>query len=250
MCKKSVEDMVEQINYLEVEGEKISISLKSGDFYQYVMNEPLKEKYSEILGILALMDRDKVKGILDDIKDVLDALDRGELCKLDLREHIDRLKKAVSNLEDEQDFSRAEIGEIWTKIHELEKEGRDKEIFLEEEVEEDKGLFAGGPLFTIENFSLHEVNLFQTLMVLSYSINKVLFKDSIFYSESEKLVGDIRALTSILTGLIRNIFPRVLDNRESHCYMCGHCCSRFIVEVEPSDIKRLAEHFEMTEKRF
>jgi len=248
ICKKDTYDMIEEISYLEAEDDKISVEFRSGEFYQYKITETLGEKYKEILNILSEIDKDKLRGILEDIKDLLDALEKGELCNLDLKKHIDRLKKALKTIENEkgQGFSREEMETIRERLYELEKQGADKEI---EEFSDEPGK-TEGYLLSIENFSLKEVILHETFMTLFYRVSEKDYNFNLPFSEDEGILSGSRSFARVLTGLIREIFPRSLDNKISPCYMCGHCCSRFVVEIEPSDMRRLAEEFKITEEEF
>ena len=242
LCKKEIYDMIEEISCLEVTGEKIFVKLRSKENYQYHINDKFKEKYSEVIKVLSSIDTDN---ILNKLKFLLDDLEEGKISRLELREHKNDLKKFVNELQEEENFPGEEIEEIWDRISNLEKEGRDKEITPGDSSPQEEFY-----LLSIENFSLKRVIFYEMDMNLSYRVGEEEYDYFMKYSEDSNILSSARACAITITHIIRKNFPRSLDNLLSLCYMCGYCCNAFQVEIEPSDIRRLAEEFKKTEEDF
>lgn len=244
ICDKKAEELIELISYIEIEEEKISVSVKNGLFYYYPLTEKLKKIYSEILAVVSGIDKDKLKWILDNLTGILDDLEKGEASMLEFRDYLERVKTLINDIKNDEKLYNPEIDEISTRVIELEKEGRDRDP-KEEYIETSE---AG--LLKIQNFLLKEIIFYDFSLGLSYTINNTPYNYYIKYGENDNLLKEVRAFSTILTKVIREVFPLALEIPRNQCYTCGHCCSRFVVEIAPSDILRLAKEFNMTEKKF
>ena len=250
LCYKKQEDLIEQISYLDIEDDKISLKFHSGEFYNHLPVEEIKEEYLNILNILSELKQDeanKTKTILGKVRDILNEVKTGEYPLENFKKNINKLREILSTISDQRVIYTREIDELWTIISKLEMDdinniSQDDITVSKENTPEN--------LFSIDKFYLKEIMFCPLTMTLIYKVNNQEYNYIIKYSEDRTILKNITSFMKDICLFIKEKHPRVLDNHTKKCYICGLCCRIFFVEIEPSDIRRLADNFNMTEEEF
>ena len=192
----------------------------------------------------------KVKTALKKLKEILQDLEEGKTSQEYFMKNVHTLKDLLSLIWNQRVAYSAELDELWAKISRIELKNLNKNSPLTDKQEEPEDLLQRHDLFSIDNFSLKSIMFCPLTMNLNYTVDEIEYNYSINYSADKSLEEHITEFTKILYLVIKENFPRVMDNFIPKCYMCGDCCTMFVIEIEPSDIRRLADELNMTEIEF
>lgn len=253
VCKKDTADLIEQIRSLEIEGDKFICYLKPGSSFQNLFTQDLKEKYSDIVSFITSMkpgESDKVRFIMKEVEAIIIDVEKGKFSKEEFKRNVSRIKRIVQNIWEERVIYNAELEVLWTRICNL--EVSDKYTPSIEDVTDagEEGMDIPASLMEIDNFNLKKIRFYPRGLFMDYRIGENDYINyNLYYSQIDEFVEIMRSFINNITVYIKNNFPRIMDNYFSKCYMCGACC-RLVVEIEPGDMKRLADELKMTEEDF
>jgi len=254
VCIKDSSDLIEEIKYLDIVNEQISFMSKSGQFYRDLpIFEELREDYSGLLSTLASIKDDeanKVKTALGKLKEIILDMEEGRVSHEYFIKNVHTVKEMLSLIWNQRIAYSSELDQLWAKISKIELEHLNKNKTLPDTPEESEDLLQRNDLFSVDNFSLKSIMFCPLTMNLTYTVDETEYNYSINYSSDRPLAEYITDFTRRLYLVIRENFPRVMDNFIPRCYMCGSCCTMFIIEIEPSDIRRMADELNMTETEF
>ncbi|MEQ8191709.1 MAG: YkgJ family cysteine cluster protein [Candidatus Eremiobacterota bacterium] len=254
VCIKDSSDLIEEIKYLDIINEQISFMSKSGQFYRDLpIFEELREDYSGLLSTLASIkdeEANKVKTALGKLKEIILDMEEGRVSNEYFIKNVHTVKEMLSLIWNQRIAYSSELDHLWAKISKIELEHLNKSKTLPDTPEESEDLLQRNDLFSVDNFTLKSIMFCPLTMNLTYTVDETEYNYSINYSSDRPLAEYITDFTRRLYLVIRENFPRVMDNFIPRCYMCGSCCTMFIIEIEPSDIRRMADELNMTETEF
>jgi len=165
-------------------------------------------------------------------------------------ELIKKMTHILSYLEGIETKKTHQVNELIRHMVEPEQEeDKSGQDFSEENVLE-KELHKKNHLFAIKNFFLKEILFTPMTMILTYDIDEREYNFFINYAQDDLILEQMRTFTETLIGFIKEYNINIFKQSWTVCHMCGNCCGENIIEIEPSDIRRLAEHFKITVKKF
>ncbi len=254
LCTKDSNDLIEEIKYLDIVNERIFFLLNSGQFYRDLpISEELRIDFSDLLSTIASIkneEANKVKTALGKLKEIIQDVEEGKISHDYFMKKVHTLKEMLTTIWNQRISYSRELEELWTRISKIELENFNKNEPLSYAQEEAQDSAEKHDLLSIEKFSLKSIMFCPLTMSLTYTVDKTEYNYSINYSVDKSLGEHIKDFTKRLYLVIRKNFPRVMDNFVPRCYMCGDCCTIFVIEIEPSDVRRLADELNMTEREF
>lgn len=254
LCIKDSNDLIEEITYLDIVNENIFFQLKSGQFYRDIpIIEELKTDFSALISTIASIkdeEANKVKSALGKLKEIIQDVEEGKISYDYFMKNVHTLKEMLTNIWNQRISYSGELEELWTRISRIELENFNRNETLSDGQEEAEASSERHDLFSVDKFSLKSIMFCPMTMNLTYTVDETEYNYSINYSSDKSLGEHITDFTRRLYLVTRKHFPRIMDNFIPRCYMCGDCCTIFIVEIEPSDVRRLADELKMTETEF
>ncbi|MEQ8169324.1 MAG: YkgJ family cysteine cluster protein [Candidatus Eremiobacterota bacterium] len=254
LCIKDTNDLIEEITYLDIVNEKIFFQLKSGQFYRDIpIIEELRTAFSDLLSTMASIkneEANKVKTALGKLKEIIQDVEEGKISYDYFMKNVHTLKEMLTTIWNQRISYSGELEELWTRISRIELENLNRNEILSGAHEKTEDIAERYDLFSVDNFSLKSIMFCPLTMNLIYKVDDIEYNYSINYSADKSLGEHVKDFTKRLYLVIRENFPRIMDNFIPRCYMCGDCCTIFIVEIEPSDVRRLADELNMTETKF
>lgn len=218
LCRKETPDLIEQIEYIDIENDRASISLKNGMIYEkQIMTENLTEVYNEILSTIYHIDKKdtyNVNNVLEEFRE-------------DEREK-EKINNSAEETEQKNPIPEADLIDIT--------ENREKK-FSEEIISPVNGDY----LFKINDFEMKEITFYQSMIYLSYYTGEKQYNNYMNYSEDSGIIEKAGELIKDLCNHIKENYNDYITDKNPVCYMCGTCCSKFTIDISPSDIKKLAE---------
>jgi len=251
-CKKNLTDLIEELYSIEIEDETIKTVLKSGQTYRDTIKQEIKKNFSGILSVLASLQPEEInrtKVVIKEVESIIKDVERGKIPVDDFKRNLSRIKKILQKVWKEKSIYSEEIEDIWSRICNLEMEYMNIKC----------PVTTGGPaeketkeksLLTMDNFILEQITFFPLNICLNYKIKEENYNYFLYYSQDKNILDPIKSFVEDIALFIKHNAPVILDNFIKKCYMCGECCNIFKVEIEPSDIKRLADEYKMSEEEF
>jgi Fe-S-cluster containining protein len=244
ICRKRPGDLIEYIENIELSGGFMKVkSYGLGGFILPLLLEPWGEYRRRILEEASSVEGaalDKVQEILDKARTTLRELERrapGEGTVEGFRRSCGEMREVLASLEAVAGDDPAVLEEIRALRKRAEGLGSDLMCTPPADAHAST-LSVGGRSYT----ALH---VFPEGLALTRD-GAVCF--------STPLAGDLlertRIFASLLVRLESHGLTEVLKPGSIPCYMCGKCCSVLAVEIDPSDVERLAENLGITETEF
>jgi Fe-S-cluster containining protein len=225
---KSIFEIIELIDYLEIENSMIDIKLKTEELFSCKLTESLEAPYSHILSYLKEIDfpEDKLNNFIRDLKNLIQCGREDRLLRKSLEENMDGFLRMLKNIWEDSVIYSEDIDELWASLLDIRTEilQTKKELYREND-------------FIIENITLLKENM---------TINLSDKNHSMVYPED--ILQVLKNLKKLLTGLIHKNYLRILDNKKPVCHICGECCRIFTIEIEPSDINCLSQDPDIAEE--
>lgn len=97
---------------------------------------------------------------------------------------------------------------------------------------------------------LVNIALFLSFMVCSFLKDNNTYSMQIVYANNETILQKVRAVVEGIASYPSLKIQSLFYGKNPECLQCGNCCRYYTVHVTPSDIKRLAEHLEMSVEQF
>jgi Fe-S-cluster containining protein len=147
----------------------------------------------------------------------------------------------LSSLESEKTYQLDNIAKIVNRT-----ESKLEDFLIEEtdtDVIEHNNLFSIS-FSTDKNFSLDEIFFSPVTMGLFYHVDDKEY--NYFFVYPDMILSHMKNFIKKLAGFIKENFSSIMNNIRSACYMCGDCCVRCAIEVDPSDIYRISENLNIT----
>lgn len=217
LCRKETPDLIEQMEYIDIENDRASISLKNGMIYEkQMMTGKLTEVYNEILSTISHIDK----------KDTYNLNNVLEEFREDERE-----KEKINNSVEETEQKNPIPEEDLINISE-DRVGKSSEEIISPVNE--------NHLLKIKDFELKEITFYQSMVYLEYFTGEKKYNHYLNYSEDSGIIEKTGELIKDLCNHIKENYNEYITEKNPNCYMCGTCC-KFTIDISPSDIKKLAE---------
>jgi len=217
---ENIFNIVERIEYIEAENNNLEVKFKTGKAFSCQIHETLKEEYYHIRSYIDEYDfpENKLEYSIQELKNLLQYAREEELLRKSLKDNIDNLLKMLKNIWEAGIIYPEDMDELWASLLDIR-----TELFRNKK-----------KLYENEDFIIKHITIKNDLIVnMNNATHNIPHNDDI--------ITGINSLKQSLIKLIRKDYLRVLDNKNFECRICGECCKTFIIEIEPSDIKRLYE---------
>lgn len=233
LCRKEPGKLIYQIARMYLSGNRLIVETETGKSVEFSTQEPPVDLHIRRLkaALAAIPEKEPVpiEQVITEAYAKLEAI-RHHVATHGLTPDFFRIVQEVTELTNGLDVENEKykrnisiLTEKVLKLMELIKEG-----------EEDKWL------------SEH-LSLYPDRAQARWSQGELIRQVTVEYRKDEELVSLVRKLVNLLTCSGDPQIWEAIWHIDADCFMCGECCRCLKVEINPYDIERIADHFQMSE---
>ncbi|OQA12865.1 MAG: Flagellin N-methylase [bacterium ADurb.Bin363] len=215
------------------------------EIYERTLTTALIEKLSEVINVIEALNLPaggkETKEILDRIEPVIKCLEERKTSINNVIKAINILKAKFQEIWDKRGIYDNKIRHLWVRLSNLENEYGTNSPKVSK-----TPLTSYSDLIVTHPYIVKEITFFPESMNINYYLEDKNLTHSVKYKKT--ILKSIRKFLKDITIFLKNHFTSTIENYIPKCYNCGKCCSIFTVCIAPSDIRRLADEFNISEE--
>ncbi|MCD4783278.1 MAG: YkgJ family cysteine cluster protein [Candidatus Eremiobacteraeota bacterium] len=270
-CRKDPGYLVEYYYEVQIDGDEVKVTLGKPDEKGSAIFEPGFEFKFRI-------EADKIKDLIRKLSDTISSIEGeqinlvenaikkaesifkkffdnfGEECvKPGFTKRLLQLREIIEDLSDltiKTPGAFSTLDNLWKDLRGIEAKARG-EITVDPGTTSAPAYFKEEEnIYNGENWNINSISIFPEIITVYFESEGDIFPQPIHMSNSDEIRDVSRALIKAITTIENEKLQHNLTEAVPVCYLCGECCSCFGIEIRPSDIRRIANQFGITEKQF
>lgn len=255
ICKKSREKLIVHIDALEIEGNQITISRRSGfPIHKQLENPLLSSKVEALRTSVAARDAGKpgkIEAIISEAHRLIDEL-AGDFSESGVRPELIRRIQAMKGVISDLDClslthvkNPRSLEELWIKLEELSERVRERARLESRSTAPRQDEKTKGHAHDI---TLNGIRILPEIIFLMWRRHGQDFTGNFSYRDNRELMMAVRAFLRLLISSGYRHLMEAMRHPDPECIMCGDCCRAFVLEISPVDVERIAHHLNTTEE--
>jgi len=270
-CKKKPGYLVEYLYEVQMDGDEIKLTSgkpgKEGkaefdkifEFKFKIRDKKIKKLIEKLSNTISSLEGEQINLIENAIKRAESVFRKFhdnfglEYRKPNFGERLKQLREIVEDLSDltvQSPGSFSTLDNLWKDLRGIEAKARGEmgidysATFPPDFFKEDKNIYNG------ETCNINSISMFPDIITVYLEKECEILPQPIHLSSSEAIKNASRSLIKAVTTIKNEKLQLNLTEPDPICYLCGECCGYFGIEIRPSDIRRIANRFGITEKQF